>query len=194
LALVHVPENDFWSYNAFETPAGTVKRLGINLGAPGHRQDDQGTLWLNYPDTHEPFNGEPSIAADVQVVGESARWFQLPTKQIEGASLPWVAASGVEGMSSLVVNLPGDAKEKVFEVTLIFVEPDPRQAGKRSFDIALQGKEVKQSIDIAEAAGGAQKTLVLPVGKVKLTDQLVIGFTPQQGQPLICGVQLVADE
>jgi outer membrane protein assembly factor BamB len=194
LALVHVPENDFWSYNAFKAPEGTVKRLGINLGAPGHRQDDQGTLWLNYPDTHEPFNGEPSIEANVEVVGKSARWFQLPSKQIEGASLPWVAASGVEGMSSLVVNLPGDAKEKVFEVTLIFVEPDPRQAGERSFDISLQGKFVKQSINIAEAAGGSQKTLVLPVGKVKLTDQLVIQFTPQKGQPLICGVQLVADD
>jgi hypothetical protein len=97
-------------------------------------------------------------------------------------------------MSSLVVHLPGDAKEKVFEVTLIFVEPDPRQAGERRFDISLQGKVVKQSIDIAEAAGGSQKTLVLPVGKVKLTDQLVIQFTPQKGQPLICGVQLVADD
>ena len=32
----------------------SIVRLGLNLGAPGDRQDAEGTLWLDYPSVGGP--------------------------------------------------------------------------------------------------------------------------------------------
>ena len=48
LALVHMPDVELWTYNRFGADAAsdeTVERVGINLGAPGDRRADDGTLW-----------------------------------------------------------------------------------------------------------------------------------------------------
>ena len=47
LALVHMPEVEVWT----EFPLADdkdVRHLALNLGAPGFRRADDGTLWLNY--------------------------------------------------------------------------------------------------------------------------------------------------
>ena len=44
-ATIHDRETSFGTTEV----KGTIKRLGINLGAPGDRKDAQGTLWLEYP-------------------------------------------------------------------------------------------------------------------------------------------------
>lgn len=54
LALVNVPEADLWTYNAYQTPKASLVKVGINLGAPGDRVDDEGTLWLEHPATKDP--------------------------------------------------------------------------------------------------------------------------------------------
>lgn len=52
LALVHMPEIELWTYNAYglapKSPA-RVRRLGVNFGAPGDRRSEDGLLWIEYP-------------------------------------------------------------------------------------------------------------------------------------------------
>ena len=49
LALIHMPEVETWTSFGAQTPKQPVRRVGINLGAPGDRKADDGTLWLEYP-------------------------------------------------------------------------------------------------------------------------------------------------
>ncbi len=106
LALVHVPEADGWAYSAFARPGARVRRVGINFGAPGSRQVAGGSLWLNYPG-----KGGPSGDLRVTVEGERPTWFCGHASQIQGDHLTWVAASGVEGVSSVTVPLGAAATE-----------------------------------------------------------------------------------
>ena len=49
LALVHVPQNEVWSYNALKTGKESIRRIGVNFGAKGDRVAPNGTLWLEHP-------------------------------------------------------------------------------------------------------------------------------------------------
>ncbi len=50
LGLVHRPEMELWTSNQpLQKIAGRIQQVGINLGAPGDRRADNGTLWLHVP-------------------------------------------------------------------------------------------------------------------------------------------------
>ncbi|MEX0818871.1 MAG: PQQ-binding-like beta-propeller repeat protein, partial [Pirellulaceae bacterium] len=139
LALVHTPEADVWTYNAYETPSDTIQRVGVNLGAPGDRQDENGTLWLDHPSV-----GGPSPKVSISVEGEDIEYFRGHSLAIEGDALPWVAASGCEGLKSVSVRLGKAEAARICRVTLYFAEPGDASAGERVFDVALQGEPVLQ--------------------------------------------------
>src|SRR5439155_1098623 len=45
VGLVHDPDAEMWTFPGAQTVSGPVKRVGINLGAPGCRKAPDGTLW-----------------------------------------------------------------------------------------------------------------------------------------------------
>ncbi len=49
LALIHMPELEYWTTNDFVWNGKRVRRMGINLNAPGDRVAPDGTLWLDFP-------------------------------------------------------------------------------------------------------------------------------------------------
>ena len=51
VALMHMPDAEMWTYFGTKEVKGSVKRLGLNLGAVGDRRAENGTLWLEYPST-----------------------------------------------------------------------------------------------------------------------------------------------
>ena len=75
-----------------------MRRLGLNLGAPGDRRADDGTLWLEYPSV-----GGPSPAVSLRVVAENRTWFRRHSSQVRARN--WVAASGLKGVRSVAVPL-----------------------------------------------------------------------------------------
>lgn len=98
LALVHMPNIDMWSVNndvTLKSNTRDIVSLGINFGAPGDRRDPNGLLWLEHPVV-----AGDSAAIDVRVNGD-ATFFQNHSSRIEGSDLPWVAASGVDGITDL---------------------------------------------------------------------------------------------
>ena len=40
---------EMWTYFPTQDHKEPIRRLGLNLGAPGDRKDDSGTLWIDYP-------------------------------------------------------------------------------------------------------------------------------------------------
>jgi hypothetical protein len=110
LALVPMPELEVWTCNLSGlTLSNSVRiaRVGLNLGAPGDRLADDGTLWLEYPPTSElspkvfvSFNG-----ASVTNVFTNAPIFRRHISTVSGNSHSFVYASGLREVESLAITL-----------------------------------------------------------------------------------------
>ncbi len=189
LALVHDPDVEVWTFTGLKLDDERIIRLGLNLGAPGDRMADNGTLWLEYPVT-----GGPSPEVQVSIEPEQPRWFRRHTSRIAGADHRWVGASGAEGLSRLTVGLGGDGEQRAHVVTLYFVEPGDLGAGQRVFDVALQGQTVLRGLDIVQEAGEPDRVIARIFEGVMAGDELTIALTPADGSapPVLCGVEIVA--
>lgn len=200
LALTHLPEMDTWSYSAMTPPEGPVSRVGINLAAPGDRQADNGTLWLDYPARGEhnyrlPNVSGPSPDVPVSLVGSDLRWFRQHPSQLEGKEEAWVAASGVEGLQSITIDLGEEVREKrAYQVRLYFAEPHPVTEGERVFHIAMEGNRILENFDVVKESGGPKRIIVKQFDKIEAGSDLTIELTPVAGQTLLCGIEVVAEE
>ncbi len=193
LALVHMPEVETWTSFGSQTPKEPVRRVGINLGAPGDRKADDGTLWLEYPSIG---GSSPTVA--VTIAPEKPEWFRRHSSQIEGPGLAWVAASGVKGLTSLKIKLgTTDEEPRDYSVRLHFAEPDDVRPGDRTFNVSLQGKQTLTALDVVKEAGGRNRALVKEFADVQVGDELVIEFIPnptaKYQASILSGVEIQAE-
>ncbi len=190
LALVHMPEAEIWTYFGGKSADGPIRRLGINLGAPGDRRAEDGTLWIEYPSV-----GGRSPAVPIKVTPEKPIWFRRHSTQIDGEGLKWVAASGARGLTSLTVTLDDQAKEeRPYTVRLHFAEPDDRAAGDRVFSAALQGTTVLKDFDVAREAAGSRRIVVKEFKGIQVLKDLTLTFTSTKGDGVILsGIEVQAE-
>ncbi|QDT50182.1 Serine/threonine-protein kinase AfsK [Symmachiella dynata] len=189
LALVHVPDADLWTYGALKKPDVQPRQLAVNFGAPGDRVDETGMMWLDYPSV-----GGTSPDVEVKVTGDNPSYYRNHSARIHGSDLKWVAASGVEGAEEITIKLPGRAKQpRNYTVRLYFAEPDDISAGHRQFNVSLQDQQLLADLDVAKAAGGAQRILVKEFKEIAITEELKISLTPGVGRPVLCGVAIAAE-
>ncbi len=190
LALVHVPEAELWTYSPLAKRDEPPKKFAINFGAPGDRVDEQGTMWLDYPNI-----GGSSPDVNIKLTGENLRYFRNHSEQVEGKGLKWVAASGVEGANEITITIPGRAKEeRNYTVRLHFVEPADTSEGHRRFSVSLQGKPVHSDLDIVKQAKGRSRALVEEFTAVPIAGELKIKLEATAGLPVLCGVEIHAEE
>lgn len=191
LALVHRPESEVWSYSALKLDAKSadVQRVGINFGAPGDRQDESGTLWLDYPNV-----GGSSPAVSIKVTADSPRYFRRHSAFLQGEGVKWVAGSGIEGVSNVTLTLSGKKPDKPqpYTVRLHFTEPDDTKPGDRVFDVALQGKPVGDALDIVKESGGRNVAIRREFRDVMAEAELKIDLTAKAGRPVLSGIEVIA--
>ena len=186
LAMVPMPEAEMWTFFGNADLKGPVKRIGINLGAPGDRRAEDGTLWVEHPGV-----GGKSPVAPITVEGP-VEYFRRHSSRIAGEGHPWVAASGAKGLSSLTLVINKDAKQsEPYTVRLHFAEPDGLQPGERVFDVALQEDLVLRNFDIVREAGGPDRALVKEF-TVAASKELKLTTIARQGLPLLCGLEVFA--
>ncbi|NQV27633.1 MAG: PQQ-binding-like beta-propeller repeat protein, partial [Rhodopirellula sp.] len=193
LALVNLPQTEVWSYSAlkFDPQKDAVRRIGINFGAPGDRQDDSGTLWVDYPN-----KGGTSPDIPITVTADSPRYFRRHSSLLQGEGVNWVAGSGVEGATSITLTLSATQPKtpQYYTVRLHFAEPDNAQPGERVFDIALQGKLMAENVDIARDSGSDKSALVREFNNVEASSILKLDLTPRTGRTVLSGIEVVAAE
>lgn len=211
LALVHMPEMDAWTISnalVLDPSGGRVRQLGINLGAPGDRRDAHGLMWLEYP----------SVAGDSPNLGleftGDPEFFQDHPSTMAGAVLPWVASSGVEGLTSLRFRLKAlpppsprtstpsatadaDANEahlaaaksaaEPYRLRLHFGTPRSMLGEEREFDVTVQGQSTIENIKFG---GKGLPSAVRTIDRVLLGDWIEIKFTPKRGRPVLAGIEL----
>ena len=193
VALVYTPEVEMWSFNNFEAGTEPVQRVGINFGAPGDRRAEDGTLWVDYPSV-----GGPSPDIPLRIAPEKPNWFRHHSSRMRGDGLKWVAASGVEGVTSVTLTLaPGASTARRYTVRLHFVEPDELKPGERVFDVAIQGRPVLQSFDVAKEAGEPYRAVVKEFTGIEVVNDLTMTFATVNPAAsvgaVICGVEVVQE-
>jgi len=170
----------------------------VNFGAPGNRVDDHGTLWLEYPRVTDASanSGSPGLWPQIQVTASAppATCFRQHSSTVTGP-LPWVCASGIQGVQSLRVALTGHlVQPQRYTVRLYFVEPEDLQPGERTFSVALQDREVLSNFDVAREAGGPRRGLVKSFDDIRIDEALVVTLTPRGSRlAILCGLELIAD-
>lgn len=191
LSLVHLPESEVWSYSALtlDVKKDRIQRMGVNLGAPGDRLANSGTMWFDVPSV-----GGSSPSVPVQVKGDKLRYFRQHSSLISGDGTPWIAASGVEGLTSVHIGLgKPDSKPNRYTVRLHFSEPDAVTAGQRVFSVALQGSTVIDQLDVAATSGGRNVGFVREFRGIVADESVDIDFRSIVGKTLLCGVEIVND-
>ena len=188
-----MPEAEMWTYYGYREVTGTVRRVGINFGAPGNRRAAGGTLWLE-----QPRAGGASYRLPVTTVPSNPEVFRRHASWLEHGERTWVGASGVKGMTSAVVTLAeAGAAARRYTVRLHFVEPDGLPAGERVFDLALQGRPVLSEFDVSREAGGQRRVIVKEFRGIRVTQELKVTLTPSacapDSVPVLCGIEIVAE-
>ncbi len=113
---------------------------------------------------------------------------------VAGEDLGWVAASGLEGASTITVTLGADsAVHRDYTVRLVFAEPYDVAPTERVFDVSLQGKKVLSNLDVVRETGGARKVLVREFSDVRANAELTIDLNAITGKTILAGVEIVAD-
>ena len=199
LALIHMNDVEMWTSNAIELGDGLIRRVGINLGAPGNHLDESGLLWMNHPST-----GGPSPNVPVTLDALDAEWFASHSSMIATASdnpgdtPSWVAASGVAGVHRISLDLAwdADADPQHYTVRLHFAEPRAK-AGDRIFDVLVQGRSVISGLDVAARTGGTNRGYSLEIPAVEVKDALVVELRADAAStlpPVLNGIQAVIEE
>jgi hypothetical protein len=93
------------------------------------------------------------------------------------------------GLSAITVQ---GLKPGAFLVRLYFAEPSSIGAGGRVFDVSLQGQRVLEAFDVVAAAGGPLRGVVREFRDIASDGQLRIEFQARVGEPLVCGLELIA--
>ncbi|MHC4087795.1 MAG: outer membrane protein assembly factor BamB family protein, partial [Planctomycetota bacterium] len=202
VALEPRPDNQRWGIYSADGANTPVRRLAVNLGAPGDRRDGDGELWLGYP--------RPGLPGDRAAMGFSLKLQtefldggeyirrNSVTEPVAGTENPWVFTSCGRGLKRCILPLLGkEDKPAEYTVRLYFAELENEQAQKRIFDIKLQGKKVVGGFDVAKEAGGSYRAVVREFGGIQVKNNLEIELVPKGKNPsstnevpILCGVEV----
>ena len=192
LALVHRPDNPLWtgyhtSREKVTQPVVPLRRAGFNLGAPGDRLSEDGTLWLSVTSRK---------TENLELTPKEAGWFQIDPPRAGS----WITASGATGMSELAIPMivttdknarRDDDEIRCYDVRLHFAEPEPIKPGQRVFSVSLEGKTVLENLDVVRVAGGRHRPLVRELRGVEIQGPLNVSCSALKGTPLLCGIEVI---
>lgn len=195
LAFEPVEEQQGWGIYSAPGPHAPIRSLTLNLGAPGDRRADDGTLWLSWPRPWSRMQVQPDLTATFH---EGGTYFSEDTRlvQVADTPTPWLYCSGIRGLQSLTVPLvqPGDAPA-AYTVRLHLLPPE--QPGAPSpFDITLQGETVAEAVTLAASADGVRRPVIRQFGPVPVRSALEIGLTTPTSEagpaagPALCAIEL----
>ncbi len=77
-----------------------------------------------------------------------------------------------------------------YRVRLFFGVPKPADRGETVFDVYAQGKRVLKELKLKPSQRGG-KYAIQELPNVLIADELHLRFVPQQGNPVLSGVELV---
>ena len=121
---------------------------------------------------------------------------------VAGTNSPWVFASCAQGLSRCVLPLLSEQDEPAeYTVRLYFAELENQRAGKRVFDVKLQGEIALGGFDVVKEAGSSHKAVVRELRGVQVSSNLEIELVPRaeatssmSRAPILSGVEVLRAE
>jgi outer membrane protein assembly factor BamB len=173
-------DRDTWKIYSATGSQTPVKHLAVNLGAPGDRRDQFGTLWLAYPRPalvgrlEYELDIKPQLAKGGGYYAENSE-----SVKVQNADNPWIFTSGARGLTRCELPLLGEGDDPAaYTVKLYFADLDNTPAGQRLFDVKLQGKPVATGVDVTEKSEGSRRALVLKFDSVPVKQNLQVELIP----------------
>jgi hypothetical protein len=186
LSMVAMPEtHEQWStWGDDVVKPASIKRLGLNFGAPGDRMTREGTLWLDYPSVGGP---SPKINVETIPAAPASRYHHSIWMK-DGDGWPWVTASASVGLRQVRLH---DLKPSRYTVRLYFAELDDVESGARVQSVSLQGRVVLKDLDLLAGKGQVMQGLVRQFENVEINDVLTLDLDASVGETLINGIEIV---
>jgi beta-galactosidase len=158
------------------------RRLAVNVGGSAAYIANDGTHWLADQE-YAPARGWGYLGAESQRhVGGGPN--------ILGTTDDALYQAYRRGLSGYRFDVPdGD-----YTVRLLFAEIGDTAAGTRIFSIGMNGEPSGPPLDIAAAAGPARPLEKRLTANVTGGKGLHVTFEPQTGEPILCGITVVADD
>ncbi|MGE3998735.1 MAG: PQQ-binding-like beta-propeller repeat protein [Planctomycetaceae bacterium] len=166
-----------------------VQRMTINLGAPGDRKADDGTVWLSYP-RYEAYK-ETSLDVKLDLAPQfladgDYKDVNEDFTQVAGTQTPWLYTSWAEGLTKLTLPLLGEGDAAAtYTVQLHFAE---RQSPAR-FTVKFNGQPVDE-VSLAAAAGPQFQAVVREYSDLSVTDALTVELAPLEGSPALHAIDV----
>ena len=200
-----MPELETWTIDnsaIVQTKSDRILNLGINLGAPGDRRDSKGVVWLEFPVVA---GDSPSLGIELDGAYTT---FQDHPATMPGAQMPWISASGVQGLSRLRVGLkttntvPANAEISIanpsveaeratepspYRIKMIFGLPRSVERTARRFSITINDNVDSIDIELDPSKGNE---VMHTIDRVILGDALELKFKPIDGLPILSGIEL----
>jgi outer membrane protein assembly factor BamB len=177
-------------WTVYVTPGALqpVQHFAINLGAVADMKDNEGTVWFSYPNVNTgSYNHFPNygVKFDLQEdIWEGMGYFSHDFKgvDVQGTDRPWLFTSGCVGLKQCTIPLldkQAGSKGGLYTVRLGFMARPEDRAGKRVFDVMLQGKPVLKDFDICQSAGDCSTVVIREFQDVAVQDDLVLELEPR---------------
>jgi hypothetical protein len=182
-----------WGIYSVAGPTTPVKKMAVNLGAPGDRRDGLGRLWLAYP--RPATVGRMEFVFDIQPKLLPGGAFEARNEEslvVDSTQVGWIYSSQARGLARCELPLLGkeDAPAE-YRVTLHFAElQKDAKPGDRVFDVKLQGVTVATGLDVVQGAGGVERALTREFRRVKVAGNLVIELDPVKGEPILSAIEV----
>lgn len=189
LALAPMPDVEAWTFQSYDKLDGSIKRAGLNFGAPGDWLAPNGTLWLDTPSV-----GGKGPDLSVRIRGD-VKYFRDHSLYMLGRDRQ-VTASGVEGNFNVKIPL-NSGNEEHYTVRFYFAEPHwQTAAGERAFDLYLQGKRVIRAYDIIAETHQPRLGVVKEFANVSASDALRFELRARHDAkklPILNGIEFVRE-
>ncbi len=190
LAFINMPWMNYWTNSNYNWSGSQIKKLGLNLNAPGDRISSENVLWLDYPNV----GGQPS---GIAVKIDSVDFYKIRKDpiSIQSEAAPWISASALGGIRSMEITLSKEtiAPEASYRVNLYFSELENKKSGERVFDIKLQDKKVLENFDVVKETGGMDKQVIKSFSGIKAGKTMKIDLNPVSGNTILSGVELIME-
>ncbi len=189
LALINMPWMSYWTNSNYKWNGSQIKKLGLNLNAPGDRSSDDNVLWFEYPYV----SGEPpEIPIEIDTV--DFRKIRKEPFSVISEKTHWVSSSALEGVRSIEITLAEEVvPESAYTVKLYFAELEDNNPGDRVFDILVNGKKTEEHFDIVKEAGKTNKEVIKSYYQVKTGNTIKIDLIPVKGNTLVSGIEIIQE-
>ncbi|MEM7233558.1 MAG: PQQ-binding-like beta-propeller repeat protein, partial [Planctomycetota bacterium] len=193
MAFVPAKTAESWSVLDSVPAERPIRRVGLNLGAPGDAVSPSGTAWFEFPEV-----GGPASKLEVQLapsVVEPFRYHASRVRQLAGgrgdAARPWVGASGVYGLTSISIGLRNSGAQ-TYTVRLFFTEWEHAAAGQRTMNVKINGNTVLSNFDVVTEVGRSV-VIVKKFSGISARDRLLVELEATKGRTCLSGIELIAE-